>query len=180
MNDQTPSTTTANTPNTLPPGHPLASVTPTFTAPAAAQPPAESKPATTENAETDWKVEAQKWEKRAKENFEKAKKFDEFEEASKSEAQKLAERLAKAEADATSAQADALRYRAAAKYGISDEDASLFLTGSDAETLERQAARLAASVSQTPGHVGAEGRIPSTPLNGDGLEQALRAKLGIT
>jgi len=48
---------------------------------------------------------------------------------------------------ASKATADALRFRVAAKHGISDEDADLFLTGTDTETLERQAARL---VERTP------------------------------
>ncbi len=34
-----------------------------------------------------------------------------------------------------------MRWRIAAKHGISDEDAELFLTGSDEETLARQAER---------------------------------------
>lgn len=178
-----PTNTPTTTASTLPAGHPLAApaapavTTTTVTAPPApAQEPAKSEP-----AEIDWKAEARKWEARSKENAEKARRFDEVEEASKTEAQKLADRLAKAETEAQKAQADALRFRVAAKYGISDEDAALFLTGSDEETVERQAARLAASVTQTPGHVPAEGRTPATTaLNGDGLEQALRAKLGIT
>lgn len=47
-----------------------------------------------------------------------------------------------AEDAAAKATAEALRLRVAAKHGISDEDADLFLTGTDAATLERQAARL--------------------------------------
>ena len=39
--------------------------------------------------------------------------------------------------------ADALRLRIAAKHGISDDDADLFLTGTDEDTLTRQAQRLA-------------------------------------
>lgn len=44
---------------------------------------------------------------------------------------------------ATKATADALRYRIAAKHSISEEDAELFLTGTDEATITRQAARLA-------------------------------------
>lgn len=46
---------------------------------------------------TDWKAEARKWEKRAKENADKAKKFEEYEEANKSEFEKLTERNKKLE-----------------------------------------------------------------------------------
>jgi hypothetical protein len=42
------------------------------------------------------------------------------------------------------ARAEALRLRVASKFGIGDEDADLFLTGSDEETLTKQAERLAA------------------------------------
>lgn len=59
-------------------------------------------------------------------------------------AQKSAQEAQEAAAKAT---AEALRLRVAAKHGISDEDADLFLTGADTETLERQAARL---VERTP------------------------------
>jgi len=58
------------------------------------------------------------------------------------------EKAQKAEADARQAAAaaaqEALRYRYAAKHGISDEDAALFLTGSDEDAISAQAARLAA------------------------------------
>jgi hypothetical protein len=51
---------------------------------------------------------------------------------------------------ATKATAEALRFRVAAKHGISDEDADLFLHGTDAETLERQAAALVARTPNGP------------------------------
>lgn len=65
-------------------------------------------------------------------------------------AQKAAQDATDAAAKAT---AEALRLRVAAKHGISDEDADLFLTGSDQETVEKQAAALVArtSTGTTPG-----------------------------
>ena len=78
----------------------------------------------------------------------KAARLDEFEEAQKSEAEKTADALAQAQADATKATAELLRYRTAAAHGITDaEDIELFLTGSDEETLQRQAKALAARTS---------------------------------
>lgn len=74
----------------------------------------------------------------------KARRFDEIEAANKTEAQKLADAKAAAEAERDQAKAEALRLRIATKHGISDEDADLFLTGTDEETLTRQAKRLAA------------------------------------
>lgn len=69
--------------------------TPTTPAPAPEKAPAQ---------ETDWKAEARKWERRAKENKSAAEKLAEIEEANKSEAQKLADRLAAAEAKAVEAE----------------------------------------------------------------------------
>lgn len=73
----------------------------------------------------------------------KAAKFDEAEAASKSELEKVTEAAAKATKAADDARADALRMRIAAKHGISDEDADLFLTGRDEQSLNAQAERLA-------------------------------------
>ena len=91
----------------------------------------------------DWKAEARKWESRAKDNKSAADRLAAIEEANKSEAQRAAERLATAEKAAADAMAEALRFKIAAKFSVSDEDAELFLTGTDEETLTRQADRLA-------------------------------------
>jgi len=75
----------------------------------------------------------------------KAARFDELEQANKSEAERLAEEASTARADAEAARAELLRYRVAASHGITDaEDIDLFLTGRDEETLTKQAERLAA------------------------------------
>lgn len=137
---------------------------------------------------TDWQAEAKKWEKRAKDNVEKARRFDQIEQAwqgSKSESERLTEALNAAQQAAEKAQADALRYRIAAKHQINDADAELFLTGTDADTLERQAARLAEQITQGQpprGYVPGEGSSPASPpaLNSTGLEDAIKSKLGIT
>lgn len=78
----------------------------------------------------------------------KAQRLDEIEQANKSEQERLADELAEARSAAEQSKAEALRFRIASQHGISDEDAELFLTGSDAETLERQAGRLAERVDQ--------------------------------
>lgn len=98
-------------------------------------------------------------------------------------AQKLA---ADAAAEAQSAKAEALRYRIASKHQISDEDADLFLTGTDEETLTRQAQRLAernaaATAPGTPRPDPSQGaRGSDLALNGDPLLRDLKSKLGIT
>lgn len=88
-----------------------------------------------------------------------AEKLSKEEKAVK-EAQDAAERAARAEAEA-------LRWRIAAKHGISDEDAELFLTGVDEETLSRQAERFKElSVKPPKGvHVPGVGNQPNTPAS---------------
>ena len=84
---------------------------------------------------------------------------------------------------AEQARAEALRWRIAAKHGISDEDAETFLTGTDEETLTRQAERLSALNSATPAtpkpDLSQGGSGQPLALNSDGLEQALKSKLGL-
>ncbi len=108
---------------------------PPATPPAPAQEPKE-KP------ETDWKAEARKHELRAKEYKVAADKLAAIEAASKSDAEKAADRLAAAEKDAADARSEALRYKIAAQYQISGDDAELFLTGTDEATMTAQAKRL--------------------------------------
>ena len=114
----------------------------------------ESEASTTEQQETEkpkptetvdfWKQKAREQEKRAKENAAAAKRLAELEESQKSEAEKMADRIKQLESEAEVSRRDALRFKVASKYGIGDEDADLFLTGSDEESLTRQAERLAA------------------------------------
>ena len=88
-----------------------------------------------------------------------AEKLSKEEKALK-DAQDAAERAARAESEA-------LRWRIAAKHGISDEDAELFLTGSDEETLSRQAERfkeLAFKPSKGT-HVPGVGNQPNAPAS---------------
>lgn len=110
-------------------------------------------------------------------------RLDEIESAQLSESEKAKKRAEEAEARALAAEAGALRWRIAAKYGISDDDAELFLLGTDEDTLTRQAERLQARTAATKNdglYVPAEGKVPSAPaLNSDGLEAALRNKLNI-
>ena len=73
----------------------------------------------------------------------KAAKFDELNAANMTELERAQERAEAAERAAQEAKAEGLRFKIAAKYGISTEDADLFLTGQDEQTLEAQAKRLA-------------------------------------
>lgn len=87
--------------------------------------------------------EAAKYRTEAKANADAAKRLAEIEEANKTEVQKATERLAAAEKAAADARREALKFKIAARFNIGDEDADLFLTGTDEETLTKQAERLA-------------------------------------
>ena len=95
-----------------------------------------------------------------------------------------ADRIADLEKQVAGSQLDALRFKVASKHGIADADIETFLTGTDEDTLTRQAQRLAelskAAATPTGVFVPQSGHQPSPPaLNSDELENALRRKLGI-
>jgi hypothetical protein len=102
------------------------------------EPDAAPKP--TETVEF-WKQKAREQEKKAKENVAARLELDELKKAQLSEAEKYAAERDEARKEAERNAAEARRWRVAARNGISDEDAELFLTGSDEETLNRQAER---------------------------------------
>lgn len=99
----------------------------------------ETKPAETVDF---WKQKAREQEKRAKENAAAAKRLAELEESQKSEADKQTDRIKQLETEAESARRDALRFKVASEFGIASERAELLLTGSDEETMRRQAEAL--------------------------------------
>lgn len=72
----------------------------------------------------------------------KASQLDALSEASQTETEKATKRAAQAETERDDARSEALRLRVAVQHGISIEDADLFLTGKDEETLTAQAKRL--------------------------------------
>lgn len=73
----------------------------------------------------------------------KADEFDKFKASNQSEAEKAAERMTKLEQDLADERLANLRRRIANEHKITDaDDISLFLTGSDEETLTAQAKRL--------------------------------------
>lgn len=95
-------------------------------------------------SETDWKREARKWEQRAKEAQafkDAADKWREYEQNQKSDQEKLAERLATAEALASEASTKLTRYEVASQKGIPAEALDL-LHGSTREELEVAADKL--------------------------------------
>src|SRR5690625_1341850 len=77
------------------------------------------------------------------------KKLDDAAKANMSDLERAQAEAKAASERAEAAERDVLRYRIAAKHGISDADADLFLTGSDEETMAAQAARYA-ELNNTP------------------------------
>jgi murein DD-endopeptidase MepM/ murein hydrolase activator NlpD len=74
------------------------------------------------------------------------------------------ERLASLERELETTRREALRRRVQAAHGIADEDADLFLTGTDEETLTAQAKRLAERTPERKSnHVPREGNNPRPP-----------------
>lgn len=122
----------------------------------------------------------------AKDNRLARAELDKLKAAQMSELEKLTAERDQAAAERARAEADAMRWRIAAAEGITDADAETFLTGADEETLRHQAKRLrdlmgsAVSGPATPKPDRTQGGTgDALALNSDGLEQALRAKLGI-
>ena len=114
--------------------------------------------------------EAAKYRTEAKANADAAKRLAEIEEAQKTEAEKQADKIRQLEETAAAAQRDALRFKVASKFGIGDEDADLFLTGSDEDTLTKQAERLVGRVEERKKRsnvVPREGTTPSDPPEDD-------------
>lgn len=111
-------------------------------------------------------------ERRRANNAEKAAKalqarLDALEAEKLSKEEKAVKDAADAAERAARAEAEALRWRIAARHGISDEDAELFLTGSDQDTLSRQAERFK-ELSSKPSkgtHVPGVGNQPSGPVS---------------
>ena len=80
------------------------------------------------------------------------------------------ERLAELEKEIESTKREAMRRRVQAAHQIADEDADLFLTGTDEETLTAQAKRLADRETERKSkgnHVPREGETPKSTGNDD-------------
>lgn len=109
----------------------------------------------------------------------KAARLDELEESQKSEIEKAQERARKAEEALAAKDIEATKFRVAAAKNVPAD----LLTGSTEAEMVAAADRLIAFRGEQPtnpgAHVPGEGRAPATALNSDGLEQALRDKLGI-
>lgn len=110
-------------------------------------------------------------------------KLTEIERANESAIEKAQREATEAKEAAGRAMTDALRFKIAAESGIS-ENVDLILTAGDEETMRRQAALWSERASAAPSgprpdlSQGGKGES-ALALNGDGLEEALKSKLGI-
>lgn len=128
-----------------------------------------------------WKAHARKWETQAKANHAAIEGFT-------TERERLTAQLSETARTVEAARLEAMRYRVAIQFGISKDDAEEFLLGDDEDSLTRKALRFVERTQSTqpavsPHPVGdADLGARATPLalNGDGIEDALRKKLGIT
>lgn len=95
------------------------------------------------SGQTDWKAEARKWQKRAQENFEKARAYDDDQEKQKSELQKAQEEAAawKKQVDDLNAKAElaAARAKVAKETGVPAE----LIAGDDEDSMREFAEAVA-------------------------------------
>jgi hypothetical protein len=118
----------------------------------------------------------------------RAAKYDEVEQASKTELQRITERAEAVEAELAQTKSDALRLTVIARHQIPEDHQDLVF-GETEDELTKRAEKvqalvgLQAAAAAAPGvrelFVPAEGSTAPTALNGDGIESALKAKLGI-
>ena len=116
--------------------------------------PADIAPATTPEAEpaqaVNWEekfikaqAEARKWEDTNRANKHATEKLAAIEEASKSEAQKLTDRVTAAESLAAGKDAELARFKAALKHGLSEDDLEILGSHGTADEIAARAERLA-------------------------------------
>ncbi len=110
----------------------------------------------------------------------KAARLDEIEQANQTEAQKAEKRIADLEAELSKLSRNSTRLKIASEHGITDaDDIDLFLTGTDEETLTRQAKRLSernADRKKNGNHVPREGGNPPAP--NDPARETVRGLFG--
>jgi hypothetical protein len=123
----------------------------------------ESEPKPTETVEF-WKQKAREHEKRSRENYAAVKRLAELEESQKSEAEKIADRLAKADSDLAaipSRMCELLKPLLIKQHGLDPDKDGQFLTATEPDLLVEQADRLAEISGKRKNIVPREGRTPN-------------------
>jgi len=130
-----------------------------------------------------WRDQAREQEKRAKSNAAAAKKLAELEESQKTQAEKDADKVRKAEAEVASVPAkvaEALKEHLVALHKIDAEEAELFLTATDPEQLLKQVAALVAKSGKRKNnnYVPNEGNTTTAPEADGGMREFARNLFG--
>lgn len=109
-------------------------------------------------------------------------RLQEYEDANKTEMERLSDALTASESKVTSTESELARLKAAVKFGIAEDDLDLLGAGTPAEIeqrAEKLAARFAAS-PEVPRPVPGLGKTPDDSASGGTqLERDLRTQLGI-
>lgn len=135
-------------------------------------------------AETDWKAEARKWEKLAKENKLAAASLKALEDAQKTEQQRLEERAAQAENRAAALELDANRAIVALEKGLTAAQAKR-LVGSTPDELSADADQLLLDLGKpaprTPAADPSQGQRPigNSQSPAEQFAEIIRAKRGL-
>ena len=134
-----------------------------------------------ENGEKALKAERERAKDLEKQLNAAATRLAEIERANETALERAQREAQEAREAATTATTAALRYRIAAETGITD-NVDLILTASDEDTMRKQAALWADRTPTTAprADLSQGGSAQPPALNGDGLERALRDKLGIS
>jgi hypothetical protein len=124
------------------------------------------------SGEPDWKAEAEKWKKfarqheaTAKSNADAAKRLADMEEANKTEAQKLADKATAAEKKASEAELKALRLEVAGEKGLTPAQAKR-LIGANRDELEADADELIKTFKSEDKSTGGPSGRPKERLRG--------------
>jgi hypothetical protein len=123
----------------------------------------EAEPTPEPAQEPDWKAEARKWEKRAKDNSDAAARLKEVEDAQKTDADRQAERVAELESTAKTSTLEAARLRVALRKGLTETQAKR-LVGDTEEDLETDADELLATFASPEDDGQQPGRRPQERL----------------
>jgi hypothetical protein len=116
-----------------------------------------------------WKAKAREQESRAKANKMASDELAAIKDAQKTEAEKVADRIRKADEEVANVPVrvtEALKAHLIELHQINEEDAELFLTANNPDLLLKQVARLTARTAEPkkqPNHVPREGANPTAP-----------------
>lgn len=111
----------------------------------------------------------------------KAAELDRLKTQNQTEAEKAAGQITALQQQLQDMQLTTLRAKIQARHGISDDDADLFLTGTDEDTLTRQAQALAgreADRKKKGPVVPSQGNHPTKTANDEGLREVTRGLFG--